>query len=134
MAIIGDGSFLMVGSELTTAKREQIGLPVLVFCDRSLGLIRNQQLGKSGYEVSTRLEITDLSAYARWLGVRYEIADENLNTQIQTALGENGPTLIEVQLEDDPELEKARKKAALKTTIKSALGPRATRLLQRFGR
>jgi acetolactate synthase-1/2/3 large subunit len=133
MAIVGDGSFLMVGSELLTAKREQIGLPVLVFCDRSLGLIRNQQLEKSGYDVSTRLEMTDLSAYAKWLGVRFEVADGNLNIQIQTALEQKGPTLIEVQLEDNPELEKARKKAALKTTIKSAIGPKATRLLQRFG-
>lgn len=133
-AIVGDGSFLMVGSELVTAKREGVGLPVLVFCDNSLGLIRNQQIESFGSEVSTHIRPIILADYARALGVFYELADDSLAKQIKAALEKSCPTVIEVRLNDSADLNKLRRKAVLKSSLKAAVGPGATRLLNRLKR
>jgi thiamine pyrophosphate-dependent acetolactate synthase large subunit-like protein len=79
--------------------------------------------------VSTKLDRTDLAKYAKWLDIEYELANEGLDGQIQTAFGRKVPTLIEVRLEDSPSLDMIRRKGTFKTSIKSALGPRAARLL-----
>ena len=48
VAIVGDGGFAINGSELLTAVREGLTLVVLVVVDRRLGLIRAQQLQRTG--------------------------------------------------------------------------------------
>lgn len=122
LAIIGDGSFLMVGAEFITAKREKLGLPVLVFCDNSLGIIRHQQIHRFGHGESTQLAENDLASYSKWLGIEYALADETLSDQIRAAFDRAVPTLIEVCLEDSDDFKKSRRKSLIKSTIKSAIG------------
>jgi len=134
VALIGDGSLLMVGAELLAAKREAVSLPVLVFRDGALGQIRMQQLQEYGRESATRLESFDLAEYSNSLGIRHVLADENLADQVRSALSESGPTVIEVELQDSDSLSEIQKQARRKNSIKSALGPRTTQLLKRLRR
>ncbi|WP_405240837.1 thiamine pyrophosphate-binding protein [Lentisalinibacter orientalis] len=118
-AMVGDGSFRMVGAELLTAKREKIGLPVLVFCDNSLGLIRDQQIHSSGHEIATALQETRLAEYAKWLGVQHVVADSGLAGQIRACFGSTGPTIIEVRLDEDPALKRLRRRVRWRSSMQS---------------
>jgi acetolactate synthase I/II/III large subunit len=132
VALIGDGSLSMVGAELLTAKREALPLPIIVFCDRSLGQIRLQQLQSFGFEAATRLEPIDLEALSRAYGVDYVLADADLSDQLAFSFRRNGPTLVEVQLEDNKLLAEITKKARTKNAVKAAIGPGAIRFLNRL--
>jgi len=132
VALIGDGSLLMVGAELLAAKREAVSLPVLVFRDGALGQIRLQQIQEYGHESATKLEPFDLAEYSNSLGIRHVRADVKLADQLRQAMGECGPTVIEVELQDNDSLAEIRKKVKRKNSLKSALGPRATQLLKRL--
>lgn len=134
IALIGDGSLLMVGTELLAAKREAVSLPVLVFRDGALGQIRLQQIQEYGHESETKLESFDLEQYSSSLGIRHVRANENLAVQLRSALRESGPTVIEVELRDSGSLGEIQKQARRKTSIKSALGPRTTKMLKRLRR
>jgi acetolactate synthase-1/2/3 large subunit len=122
IAIVGDGGFLMVGPELIAAKREKLGLPVLVFCDNSLGIIRHQQIQKFGHEESTRLDATDLVAFSSWLGIEYALANEHLAEQIQAAFTRTIPTVIEVRIEDSRDFSRLRKKNFIKSSLRAVIG------------
>ena len=124
----------MVGAELLTAKREALPLPVLVFCDGSLGQIRLQQLESFGHEAATRLEPIDLAAVARAFGIEYVLAGPDLAEQLQLSFKRNGPTLIEICLEDGSALAAIRNKARTKNAVKTTIGPGAVRLLNRLRR
>jgi thiamine pyrophosphate-dependent acetolactate synthase large subunit-like protein len=134
MALIGDGSFLMTGSELLTAKSQGLSLPVIVFTDGYLGQIRMQQLKNFGVDAATKLDSVNLSEYAKSLGISYLLADGSLPEQISTALGTEGPTIIEVKLADGDALKSVGKNARRKRAVRSVLGPKTTRLLKRLRR
>lgn len=133
-ALIGDGSLLMVGTELLAAKREAVSLPVLVFRDGALGQIRLQQVEEYGHESATLLQPFDLSGYSASLGIRHVLAKDTLAEQMQIAFTESGPTVIEIELQDSASLGRIQKQAKRKNSLKSALGPRTTRLLKRLRR
>jgi acetolactate synthase-1/2/3 large subunit len=134
VALIGDGSFLTVGAELLTAKREGLSLPVLVFCDGTLGQIRLQQIESFGHEAATRLEPIDLEVFAKSMGIEYALAGNDLSQQLEASFTRGRPTLIEVRLEDGRHLKTIRNKTRAKNAAKAALGSKMVRILKRISR
>ena len=134
VALIGDGSLLMGGAELSTAIRESLSLPILIFRDGYLGQIRMQQLENFGYESETRLQPFDLAAYSRSFGAEYVLGGANLADQLRSARKINGPTIIEIRLEDGDSLKAIRQQSRRKNLLKSAIGPGALKLLRRLRR
>jgi len=97
VAVTGDGGFLMNSQELETAVRMHTPFVVLVFNDRSFGLIRWKQMKQFGRAAFVDFENPDLVGYAKSFGgegYRIESADE-LAPALREALASNKVTLID---------------------------------------
>ena len=125
LALVGDGGFRMTGLELGTAVRLGLPLPVIVFDDGALGLIRLDQLLAHGRAHATELGGLDYEAMTAAVGCAYAQASiGDIEGQVTAALQRNGPTLIVVPVGDAPALTRARTKLRVSQAAKSLLGPR----------
>ena len=132
VVIVGDGGFLMSGMELATAQREGVSLTVVVFNDGHYGAIRSQQLRKFNAAFGVELKNPDYTALSSALGAKYFKLQKPFEEVMQECLACSGVKIIEVQVSDHPDLEKARRKAVLRDKIKSIIGPAAVRSLKRL--
>ncbi len=91
LAASGDGGFLMLGSELATAVREHVPIVVLIWEDRSYGLIKWKMDLELGRHSSVDFHTPDFVKYAGSFGAKgYRInrTDELLPT-LKHALGDD---------------------------------------------
>ena len=108
VAIVGDGGFAINGSELLTAVREGLTLVVLVVVDRQLGLIRAQQLQRTGKPTGVDLSLPDLELFARSVGADYlELSDGDPGL-IGDCLTSGRVTVVELPATDAPGLGRAQ--------------------------
>jgi len=101
VAVAGDGSFLMTGSELETAKRLGTSFVTVVWVDGSYGLIQWKQLTTFGRASGVAFGNPDFAAYARAFGLpgfRVERAADFLPT-LRQALELPEPSVIEVAVD-----------------------------------
>jgi len=112
VAIVGDGSFLMHGHILATAKEYGIPAVWVVWNNYAYGSIRDLQHGYfGGRELITSFQIDktgelynpDFVAYAKAFGVNAEKVNEadELSAAVKRALELNEPYLIEVHVDRD---------------------------------
>jgi acetolactate synthase-1/2/3 large subunit len=97
VAVTGDGGFLMNSQELETAVRMETPFVVLVFNDRSYGLIRWKQLQQFDRPAFVDFNNPDFVKYAESFGAngcRIGSADELLPA-LRTALSSNKLTIID---------------------------------------
>ena len=97
VAVTGDGGFLMNSQELETAARLETPFVVLVFNDRSYGLIRWKQMQQFGRPAFVDFNNPDFIKYAESFGAngcRIESADE-LAPALRSALSSNKLTIID---------------------------------------
>ena len=100
VTFIGDGSYLMTGTELATAI--QYGVPVKVFISNnsSYGTIRlNQEKAYPGRPIATDLVNPDFAMMARSFGahaIKVE-RDEEVDAAVAEALAHDGPVVVEVK-------------------------------------
>ena len=83
LAAVGDGGFLMLGSELGTAVREHVPIVVLIWEDQSYGLIKWKMDLELGRHSSVDFHTPDFVKYAESFGAKgYRInrTDELLPT------------------------------------------------------
>lgn len=121
VVIVGDGGLLMTGMELATLARYQLGIPVIVFCDRHYGLIRNQQMAQFGRAVGADVHPIDLHRLAQSFDAEYARFDGNIGRLVTAALERSVPTIIEVEIHDSVEMTKRARKARAKRTIRRFL-------------
>jgi acetolactate synthase-1/2/3 large subunit len=104
ICVAGDGGFMMTGSELETAVREQAPIVVLVYDNQQYGTIRMQQEGDHpGRPIGTRLGPIDFAAYGRALGGHgIQVTG---NDQVEAALAEaaaaDRPTVVHLRIDPD---------------------------------
>ncbi|MGE0581055.1 MAG: thiamine pyrophosphate-binding protein [Steroidobacteraceae bacterium] len=123
VALIGDGGFRMTGLELGTAVRLGLPLPVIVFDDGVLGLIRLDQLLAHGRAHATELGGFDYEAMADAVGCAHARAGVGeIEGEVVAALGRRTPTLIVVPVGDAPALTRARTRLRLSQMAKALLG------------
>lgn len=133
-AVIGDGGFALGGLELATAVRAGIPVILLVLVDGSFGLIRLQQLRRSGHESGVELPAVDVGLVARGLGADYVRLDEsNLGTALQTAVSSGRVTVVEVPV-GDGHLRQARLQGLAQSTAGTLLGRQTASRLKRIVR
>ena len=97
VAVTDDGGFLMNSQELETAARLETPFVVLVFNDRSYGLIRWKQMQQFDRPAFVDFHNPDFVKYAESFGAtgyRIETADE-LAPALRTALSSNILTIID---------------------------------------
>lgn len=97
VAVTGDGGFLMNSQELETAARLETPFVVLVFNDRSYGLIRWKQMQQFNRPAFVDFSNPDFVKYAESFGahgIRIKTADE-LAPALRSALSSNKLTIID---------------------------------------
>lgn len=104
VSFIGDGGFLMTGTEIETAVRERLSFVAFVMDNQQYGTIRHdQERLHPGRRIATKLGPVDFAGLARSLGATgLAIRDDaDLPGALEEALGSGGPALIHVPV--DPE-------------------------------
>ena len=103
VALVGDGGFLMKASELETLAREKLAPIIIVFNDRSLGLIRIKQAAKGYRRDAVDLAPVDFARLAQSFGGRGERVGTlaAFETAFKSALDDDRFTVIDVRLDPD---------------------------------
>ena len=119
--VIGDGGMAMSAMELLTAARENIDLPVMVINDGYLGQIRMQQFSNYGHEFAVKLRNPDFESLAHSFGINYFRPGGNPAETIRDWLDTSGVSLLEVRVEDSPQMKVERAKSILKQAARDHL-------------
>ena len=103
VALVGDGGFLMKVSELETLAREKLAPIIIVFNDRSLGLIRIKQAAKGYRRNAVDLAPVDFARLARNFGGRGERVSTlaAFDAAFRAALDDDRFTVIDARLDPD---------------------------------
>jgi acetolactate synthase-1/2/3 large subunit len=103
VALVGDGGFLMKASELETLAREKLAPIIVVFNDRSLGLIRIKQAAKGYERDAVDLAPVDFARLAQSFGGRGERVGtlDAFEAAFKAALGDDRFTVIDARLDPD---------------------------------
>lgn len=125
LAVVGDGGFAMTGMELMAAAREGVTLPVIVFTDRELGLIRDQQVDRWGRSVGTDAPLPRPRDVARAVGARHHLLEGDLADALAEVLAEPGVTVAELPLARTPWAHGRQARSLARATARRLLGPRA---------
>ncbi len=115
VAVTGDGGFMMNSQELETAARQETPFVVLVFNDRSYGLIRWKQMQQFHRPAFVDFSNPDFVKYAESFGakgMRIKSADE-LAPALRAALSSNQLTIIDCPVDAAENLRLAQKLGAL---------------------
>jgi acetolactate synthase-1/2/3 large subunit len=103
VALVGDGGFLMKVSELETLARQKLAPIIVVFNDRSLGLIRVKQASKEYQRAAVDLAPVDFVRLAQSFGGHGARVNtlEAFETAFKAALDADRFTVIDARLDPD---------------------------------
>ncbi len=103
VALVGDGGFLMKASELETLAREKLAPIIIVFNDRSLGLIRIKQATKGYRRDAVDLAPVDFARLAQSFGGRGGRVSTlaGFDAAFRAALDDDRFTVIDARLDPD---------------------------------
>ncbi len=104
VCVVGDGGFLMTGTEIETAVRESIPVAVIVLDNEQYGTIRmHQEKDHPGRPIGTRLGAVDFAALAESLGARGVALTDNAEVAdaIDDAASSDRPTVVHVRVDPD---------------------------------
>ena len=102
VCIVGDGSMLMSGQEITVAVTEQLPVIYVVLNDSALGTIKHGQRLSGAEPIGFELPAIDFAAFARLLGANTHTVNSPADfakIDIGTASNSRGPTLIDVHID-----------------------------------
>jgi acetolactate synthase-1/2/3 large subunit len=97
LAVCGDGGFMMNNQEIETAVRLGLNITILMFNDNKLGLIEWHQLRHYGRKSNIDVGNPDFVKFAEAFGAKgYKVEKtEDLESILETALGDGGVSLID---------------------------------------
>lgn len=124
VAIVGDGGFSINGLELLTAVREGLTVIVIVVVDGQLGLIRAQQLHRTGRAPGSSIRVADLRLAAQAIGARYLALEDGDPALLAEALAGGRTTVVELPASDTDAVRKTRIRGLAAGTARSLLGAR----------
>jgi acetolactate synthase-1/2/3 large subunit len=98
LAVVGDGGFQYVLTELGTARQHAVDAKLLLIDDGGYGILREYQREAYGETTAADLVQPDFAAVAEAFGVPVRAcAPEDLGTHLAWALSKNGPAMVVVQ-------------------------------------
>ena len=130
VALVGDGSMLINGLELATAKALGICLPVLVFVDGQLNQIRLHQQSDYGRDSGVELPPLDFHALADVAGVDFRIVGSDPGADLAWALSLSGPSLLVVPVGDSVGMVRTRVARRSKDAVAGLLGARLRNMVK----
>jgi acetolactate synthase I/II/III large subunit len=104
VSLVGDGGFLMTGTEIETAVREKAPITVLVFDNAQYGTIRaHQEREHPGRPIATALGPVDFAGMARALGANGISVrdDKEVGAAVSEALHADCPTVLHLRVDPD---------------------------------
>ena len=104
VCITGDGSLLMSGQEMTVALQHRLPVVFVVLNDSSLGMVKHGQLLGKAESIGHELPAVDFAAMANAMGVvgyRIKRIQDLLDLNIQAICSRNGPTVLDVLIDQD---------------------------------
>jgi acetolactate synthase-1/2/3 large subunit len=102
VCLIGDGSLLMSGQEITVAVQEKLTIILVVLNDAALGMVKHGQRLTRSEPIGFELPEIDYSAYARAMGADGHIIrspQDLLSLDIEAICRKRGPTLLDVRID-----------------------------------
>jgi acetolactate synthase-1/2/3 large subunit len=130
VAVVGDGGFAISGLELATAAGLGLPLTVIVFVDRAFGLIRLQQLRRTGYESGVDLPPLDLEQAAAAVSAAYvRVEGGDAAATLREAVERPGVSVAEVPVEQIPASARVRARGLALSSARTLLGERAAERL-----
>ncbi|HWP46692.1 MAG TPA: thiamine pyrophosphate-dependent enzyme [Candidatus Limnocylindrales bacterium] len=98
IALCGDGGFMFTCQELATAVKYQLNIPILIFNDRSYGVLKGFQEIRYGRSFEVDLYTPDFVKFAEAFGARgIRLKDPSeLKSALKEALYSNFTTIIEI--------------------------------------
>jgi acetolactate synthase-1/2/3 large subunit len=102
--IIGDGSMLMSGQEITVAIQEKLPVIFVVLNDSALGMVKHGQRMTGAEPIGTALPEIDFAAFARAMGANSYVIDspaDLLALDGKAIAAHPGPTLLDVRIDKD---------------------------------
>ena len=107
VAITGDGGFMFAASELATAAQYGIDVVTLVFNNNAFGNVRRDQLEQfGGRMIVAELRNPDFVKFTESFGLRGVSVNTpvDFRRELERALGEGGPQVIEIRMEGEAEV------------------------------
>lgn len=102
VCIVGDGSFLMSGNEITVALQEQLNVIFLIMNDQHLGMVKHGQLLNKSADIANELPSISYALMASSMGIMshtIESADDLINLDINHMCRRKGPVLLDVRID-----------------------------------
>jgi acetolactate synthase-1/2/3 large subunit len=102
VAITADGGFMFAAPELATAAQYGIGLVTLVFNNNAFGNVRRDQIEQfDGRTIVAELRNPDFVKFTESFGLRGASVGTptEFRTELERALNEGGPQVIEIRVE-----------------------------------
>lgn len=104
VCIVGDGSYLMSGQEITVAKQEKLPVIFVILNDSALGMVKHGQRLSGSEQHAFELPFVDYASMAKAMSVHgHAIAHSSdfALIDIEELLARQGPTILDVRI--DPE-------------------------------
>ncbi|MGE3295836.1 MAG: thiamine pyrophosphate-binding protein [Porticoccaceae bacterium] len=102
VCLVGDGSMLMAGQEITVAIQEELPVIFIVLNDSAYGMVRHGQKLTGGESIGFKLPNIDFAAFAESMGVPGYVIRSPDDLQKLNPLrlcGRNGPSLLDVRID-----------------------------------
>lgn len=101
VCIVGDGSFLMSGQEITTAVMHELPIVYVILNDEALGTVKHGQRLAGAEPVAYELPPVDFATLACSMGIdayRIKSPDDMIRLDIKEICRRKGPTLLDVYI------------------------------------
>ena len=102
ICIVGDGSFLMSGLEITVAKQENLNVIFIIMNDQHLGMVKHGQQLNHAADIANELPNISYALMAASMGIMshtIEHPDDFKKLNFNTICNRNGPTLLDVRID-----------------------------------
>jgi len=102
VCIVGDGSFLMSGQEITVALQEKLNVIFLIVNDQHLGMVKHGQQLNNSEDTANQLPNIGYALMAASMGIMshtIEAPEDLEKLNIKSICNRNGPTLIDVKID-----------------------------------
>jgi acetolactate synthase I/II/III large subunit len=125
VAIIGDGGLAIGGLELMTCVEHDLSVLVIVLSDASFGLIRRQQLRRTGHASGVDRPAIDVRSLATAVGATYVLLNPTIVDSFAAEAMGSGVTIVEVPVTDGPGVGRERAVGLATSALRTLLGPDA---------
>lgn len=103
VCLVGDGSYLMSGQEITAALMHELPIVYMILNDQALGTVKHGQRLAGAERIGFELPAIDYAAMARAMGIRSHIvysADDLTDIDIPGILRRRAPILLDVRIDE----------------------------------